>query len=44
MGPTLLLFISFALFGFAGVAVWAVQMLWVAFSRRAPTRRRNAPP
>jgi len=31
MGPTLLLFISFALFGFAGVAVWAVQMLWIPF-------------
>lgn len=31
MGPTLLLFISFALFGFAGVAVWAIQMLWIPF-------------
>jgi stearoyl-CoA desaturase (delta-9 desaturase) len=31
MGPTLLLFVSFALFGFAGVAVWAVQMLWIPF-------------
>ncbi|RDZ26438.1 DesA family fatty acid desaturase [Lysobacter silvisoli] len=31
MGPTLLLFISFALFGFAGVAVWALQMLWIPF-------------
>jgi len=31
MGPTALLFISFALFGFAGVAVWAVQMLWIPF-------------
>ncbi len=30
-GPTLLLFISFALFGFAGVAVWAIQMLWIPF-------------
>lgn len=29
LGPTLLLFISFALFGFAGVAVWAIQMLWI---------------
>ena len=29
MGPTLLLFASFALFGFAGVAVWAIQMLWI---------------
>ena len=31
MGPTLLLFVSFALFGFAGVAVWAIQMLWMPF-------------
>ena len=31
MGPTLLLFISFALFGFVGVAVWAIQMLWIPF-------------
>jgi stearoyl-CoA desaturase (delta-9 desaturase) len=31
MGPTALLFVSFALFGFAGVAVWAVQMLWIPF-------------
>jgi stearoyl-CoA desaturase (delta-9 desaturase) len=31
MGPTVLLFLSFALFGFAGVAVWAVQMLWIPF-------------
>ena len=31
LGPTLLLFISFALFGFAGVAVWAIQMLWIPF-------------
>jgi stearoyl-CoA desaturase (delta-9 desaturase) len=31
MGPTVLLFISFALFGFAGVAVWAIQMLWIPF-------------
>ncbi|HEY5781092.1 MAG TPA: fatty acid desaturase [Lysobacter sp.] len=30
-GPTLMLFISFALFGFAGVAVWAIQMLWIPF-------------
>ncbi len=29
LGPTLLLFISFALFGFAGVAIWAIQMLWI---------------
>ena len=31
MGPTLLLFISFALFGVPGVAVWAIQMLWIPF-------------
>ncbi len=31
MGPTLLLFISFALFGFAGVAMWAIQMAWIPF-------------
>jgi stearoyl-CoA desaturase (delta-9 desaturase) len=31
MGPTVLLVISFALFGFAGVAVWAIQMLWIPF-------------
>ncbi|HUH90755.1 MAG TPA: fatty acid desaturase [Lysobacter sp.] len=31
LGPTLLLFISFALFGFAGVAIWAIQMLWIPF-------------
>jgi len=31
LGPTLLLFVSFALFGFAGVAVWAIQMLWIPF-------------
>ena len=31
LGPTLLLFISFALFGFAGVAGWAIQMLWIPF-------------
>jgi stearoyl-CoA desaturase (delta-9 desaturase) len=30
-GPTLMLFISFALFGAAGVAVWAIQMLWIPF-------------
>ena len=30
-GPTLLLFVSFALFGFAGVAIWALQMLWIPF-------------
>ena len=31
MGPTLLLFISFGLFGFAGVAMWALQMAWIPF-------------
>ncbi|MBA3487468.1 MAG: fatty acid desaturase [Lysobacter sp.] len=31
MGPTVLLFVSFALFGFAGVAIWAVQMAWIPF-------------
>lgn len=31
LGPVLLLFISFALFGFAGVAIWAIQMLWIPF-------------
>lgn len=31
MGPTLLLFISFALFGLPGVAIWAIQMAWIPF-------------
>ncbi|MGV8931803.1 MAG: DesA family fatty acid desaturase [Luteimonas sp.] len=31
MGPTILLFVSFALFGFAGIAVWAIQMAWIPF-------------
>lgn len=31
MGPTLLLFISFALFGLPGVAMWALQMAWIPF-------------
>lgn len=31
LGPVLLLFISFGLFGFAGVAIWAIQMLWIPF-------------
>jgi len=31
LGPTLLLFIQFALFGFAGVAIWAIQMAWIPF-------------
>ena len=30
-GPTLLLLVSFALFGFMGVAVWAIQMAWIPF-------------
>lgn len=30
-GPVLLLLLSFALFGFAGVAIWALQMLWIPF-------------
>src|SRR5690606_12138896 len=28
---TVLLFVSFALFGFMGVAVWAIQMAWIPF-------------
>ena len=31
MGPVLLLVLSFALFGFAGVAMWALQMAWIPF-------------
>ena len=31
LGPVLLLFLSFGLFGFAGVAVWAIQMFWIPF-------------
>jgi stearoyl-CoA desaturase (delta-9 desaturase) len=31
LGPTVLLLVSFTLFGFAGVAVWAIQMLWIPF-------------
>ena len=31
MGPTLMLFINLALFGFVGVAIWAIQMLWIPF-------------
>ncbi|MFC3550738.1 fatty acid desaturase [Lysobacter cavernae] len=31
MGPVLLLFISFALFGFVGIAMWAIQMAWIPF-------------
>ncbi len=30
-GPTLLLFISVALFGVIGAALWAVQMIWIPF-------------
>ncbi|EQD54507.1 stearoyl-CoA-9-desaturase, partial [mine drainage metagenome] len=31
MGPTLLALISIALFGFWGLAIWAIQMLWIPF-------------
>ena len=31
MGPVLLLVVSFVLFGFAGVAMWALQMAWIPF-------------
>ncbi|MGH8073108.1 MAG: DesA family fatty acid desaturase [Lysobacter sp.] len=31
MGPVVLLFVSFGLFGFAGVAMWALQMAWIPF-------------
>jgi len=31
MGPVVLLVVSFALFGFAGVAIWAIQMAWIPF-------------
>ena len=31
LGPTVLLFIMFALFGFKGVAAWAIQMAWIPF-------------
>jgi len=30
-GPTIMLFINVALFGVIGVAIWAVQMLWIPF-------------
>lgn len=30
-GPTLLLFVLFVLFGFKGVAAWALQMAWIPF-------------
>ncbi|GAB3736923.1 fatty acid desaturase [Luteimonas pelagia] len=31
LGPTLLLVASFLLFGFWGVAIWALQMAWIPF-------------
>ncbi len=31
LGPTIMLFINIALFGVLGVAIWAVQMLWMPF-------------
>ena len=31
MGPTVLLFINFALFGILGIALWAIQMAWIPF-------------
>ncbi|MGO1541984.1 MAG: DesA family fatty acid desaturase [Luteimonas sp.] len=31
LGPVVLLFVQFALFGFAGVAIWAIQMAWIPF-------------
>jgi len=31
LGVTLLLFIDLFLFGLAGIAIWAVQMLWIPF-------------
>ncbi|KLJ02499.1 fatty acid desaturase [Luteimonas sp. FCS-9] len=31
LGPTVLLLASFVLFGFKGVAVWAIQMAWIPF-------------
>lgn len=31
MGPTLLLLINIALFGVVGVALWALQMVWIPF-------------
>ena len=30
-GPTLLALLSIALFGFWGLAIWAIQMLWIPF-------------
>ncbi|MEX2517482.1 MAG: transposase, partial [Gammaproteobacteria bacterium] len=31
LGPTLMFIINFISFGFAGVAIWAVQMMWIPF-------------
>ena len=31
LGPTLLLFVNFALFGLPGIALWAIQMAWIPF-------------
>ena len=31
LGPVLMLFVSLALFGVLGVAIWAIQMLWIPF-------------
>ena len=31
LGPTLVLFVYFALFGLPGIALWAMQMLWIPF-------------
>ena len=31
MGPTLMLFVNFALFGAWGVVIWALQMIWIPF-------------
>ena len=31
LGPVLMLAINFTLFGAAGVAIWAIQMLWIPF-------------
>ena len=31
LGPVLMLLVNFALFGAAGIAVWAIQMAWIPF-------------
>ena len=31
LGPTLMLFLGFALFGLWGVVIWAGQMIWIPF-------------